>query len=337
MSESSSGKSRRAVENSPGVDGELPVEALRALSDVMREATLEVLWRQWAAVGGTVSARRRAASLVDPEALVLTSVALQSSEPRLTDVVGDWVFRNSDLLSVQRIRNLAAAYPEEVRSGLRGVARIALTEGRDHRWKVFTVEPANPAGELTRRLNKRRAVRVRVEEPAALMLRLRLAIGVGIKADVLTLLLTQEFGEWASVSGIAHATGYTVAAVRKAISDLAEARVIDAIAGTRAEYRARRHPWQGLLGVTAFPVWRDWHDRFLFATTFLAWVEEAEHRPLTSYVVASRGRDLVEAHPNAFHWSGDGDEEWSGKVVAAAGNPLLPAVGRLAGWMEENA
>ncbi len=303
----------------------------------MRGATLEVLWQQWAAVGGAVSARRRAASLVDPEALVLTSLALRSSEPRLTDVLGDWVLRNSDLLSVQRIRNLAGAYPEESRGGLGGVAQIALTEGRDHRWKALTLEAANPAAELSRRLNKRRAVRVRIGEPATLTLRLRLVFGVGIKADVLSLLLTQEFGEWVSVSGVARATGYTVAAVRKAIGDLSEARVIEAMAGTRAEYRVGRHAWQGLLGGAPFPIWRDWHDRFVFATTFLAWAEEVERRPLTSYVVASRGRDLIEAHPRAFRWSGERGDGWAARVVAAGGQPLLPAVSRLAAWMEENA
>jgi len=337
MSDSSSRKNKRGSGNPAGVDGALPTETLRALSDVMREATLKVVWQQWAAVGGMVSARGRAASLVDPEALVLTSLALRSSEPRLTDVLGDWVLRNSDLLSVQRIRNLSAAYPEEVRSGLGAIARIALTEGRDHRWKALDSDAVSPAAELARRLNKRRAARVRVGEPAALMLRLRLAFGVGIKADVLTLLLTQEFGEWASVAEVARATGYTVAAVRKAISDLAEARVIEAMAGTRVEYRASRPRWLGLLGATGFPVWRDWNDRFVFATTFLAWAEAAEGRPLTGYVVASRGRDLIEANPRAFRWSGDTDEGWAGRGEVPEGDLLLPAVGRLAAWIEENA
>jgi hypothetical protein len=151
---------------------------------------------------------------------------------------------------------------------------------------------------------------------------------------VLTLLLTSDAGEWASVAQMARATGYTVAAVRKAIGDLAESRLIDAIAGTRAEYRATRPRWQALLGMAALPGWRHWQERYVFVATFLAWAADAEHRHLTPYVFASRGRDLVEAHAAAFQWPGD--EDWPAQLMAIEENPLLPAIHRLAGWMEMN-
>jgi hypothetical protein len=332
-SEPISVKTKRPVPQPSSVGEESPVVTLAALADVLREAALEVVWRQWGAVGGAVSVKHRAESLVDPEALVLVSAALAPRELRLADVLSDWVLRNSDLLSVQRMRNLAGTYPAAVQARLAGIARIALVEGKDHRWKALVADAHHTQSDLPRRGNKPRASRVRVSEAAALMLRLRLAFGVGIKADLLTLLLTAETQAWTSVSMMASATSYTVAAVRKAVGDLTESRLVDARAGTRTEYSAARPRWQALLGITTLPSWRDWQGRFRFVVAFLAWADDAERRPLTSYVLASRGRDLIEAHPEAFRWSGD--EDWSAHLVATEPNVLVPAIHRLASWMDE--
>jgi hypothetical protein len=326
------GKAARKGAELP-LGSESGLATLRALGDVLRGATIDTVWRQWAAVGGTAATNRPAMSLVDPEALVLGSLSLATWEPRLADILSDWVVRNSDLLSVQRIRNLAVAYPAKIRDLLAEVARIARAEGKDHRWKPLAEQPSSGIG-LDRRTNKVRAVRVRVTQSAALMLRLRLAFGVGIKADVLTVLLTGDVGEWASVSRMAHATGYTVAAVRKAISDLAEARLIDSMAGTRTEYRAARPRWQALLGGGPMPAWRNWQERFVFVAAFFDWAADAERRPLTPFVLSTRGRELIEAHRAAFHWSGD--DEWAGQLMAVERDPLGTAVRRLATWMEEN-
>lgn len=336
MSESNSADRKRSNLLAKTADGESPSATLGALDQYLREATLEVLWRQWAAIGGAVSVTRRAASLVDPEALVLGSLSLVHEEPRLTDVMADWLALNSDLLSVQRMRNLARGYPRDVQARLGEAARIALVEGKDHRWKVLTSKARGTSDDFPRRGNKRRAVRVRVTEPASLMLRLRLALGVSIKADVLTMLLSADPGQWASVSALVLATGYTVAAVRKAIRDLAEARLIDSMVGTRTEYRAVRSRWQALLGVSALPQWRDWGERFRFGADFSEWVKNAKERPLTSYVVESRWRDLIAAHSAAFRWGTD-DADWADRVVTGDENALVPAIARLGSWMETNA
>jgi hypothetical protein len=112
-------------------------ETLDRLTATLADAALEVAWAQWAAMGSTASARRRAWSIVDPEALVLLSLALAGRERRLADLVHDWVAVASDLLSVQRIKNLATAYPAGTRLRLGAVARTALDRGKDFRWKAL--------------------------------------------------------------------------------------------------------------------------------------------------------------------------------------------------------
>jgi hypothetical protein len=272
--------------------------ALDELERALREATLNVIWRQWRSLGGMTSGRP-ATSLVDPEALVLTSLVLEPFELRLRDVVPDWAALNSDLLSVQRIRNLAARYPVAVQEQLAAFARIAFEEGKDHRWKPLVAAGGSAP---IRRRNKVRAIRVQPTEPAALLLRLRLAFGIGTKADLIGFLLGMEEGAWTSIGEIAAATHYTIAAVRTAIRDLADAHLVEELAGSRAEYRVSPSGWLALLELTELPRWRWWHERFAFVAAFLQWAGEARQRPLTLYSLESRGRELFEAHTTALRW-----------------------------------
>lgn len=299
------------------------------LSGALREVTMEVVWRQWSALGGMTSSRR-AKSLVDPEALVLMSLTLEPVEPRLGDLLADWAARNSDLLSVQRMRNLAERYPTAARERLGRFACIAYEEGKDHRWKRFCAAAAPP---LALRRNKARAVRAQLIEPAALMLRLRLAFGVGIKADLLGFLLGVDDNAWASVSTIATATGYTIAAVRKAARDLAEARFIEEIAGTRTEYHAPHANWRPLLGLGDVARWRAWDERFVFVAAFLDWEAEARQRPITPYLIESRGRDLLQAYAATFRWHRIWPSQLKDRRVAEP-DGFASAVRALVKWMK---
>lgn len=112
----------------------------------------------------------------------------------------------------------------------------------------------------------------------------RLGFGVGAKADVLGFLLGIT-GEWATVRDTTSATGYTVAAVRRAADDMAAARFVHATPGQPAAVRADPRAWSQVLGFTSGPpAWRSWQQRFAFVAAFLAWEQEAQRKPLTPYV-----------------------------------------------------
>jgi hypothetical protein len=314
-----------------GTEASQAREELRELTASLTKATVDIAWRQWSALGGTASVRQRATALVDPEALVLVSLALDAAEPRLTDLVADWMTRNSDLLSVQRMRNLAKGYPEETQARLGHLARIAYEDAKDHRWKSL-VRP--DAGALPRRRNKRRTVRAQPIEPAALVLRLRLAFGVGIKADLLAYLLGTDQEAAASIAVSAVATGYTVAAVRKAANDLVAARLIEAIMDAPTHYQAPRAAWRALLQVQDFAKWRAWSARFAFVVDFLDWASKTRDRPLTRYVLESAGRDLIDRHATAFRWH----QVWRlSQHDAASPGVFGEAVTALRNWMVREA
>ena len=113
----------------------------------------------------------------------------------------DWVARWSDLLSVQRTRNIARAFPDSVQPELRAIAVTAHERGKDFRWSpviqgsgararntdfvdVEALRPADASLPIG-------VSRLAVERDALLLLRFRMAFGVGACADALAYLLAR--------------------------------------------------------------------------------------------------------------------------------------------------
>ncbi|HST58046.1 MAG TPA: MarR family transcriptional regulator [Longimicrobium sp.] len=268
----------------------------------IREQTLRtgvaVAWAQWSALTTmAVPAGPRARSMVDPEALVLLSLAVRGREPRLDDLVLGWARAASSLLSVQRVLHLAEAFPPGVREGIGGFARAAADAG-DRRWRAHAAE--TEAGPAARR---KVAGAPRLAEAPALMLRLRAGFGVGTRADVLAFLLAQRGGE-ATVSTLSEATGYSGSAVRTAVEEMVLAGFVRRLEGSPTAYCADHRAWAGVLlfrptsspkGPDA-PPWRFWAAIFAFLADLEAWAAEAEAAEWSPYVASSRARDLVEDH-----------------------------------------
>jgi len=304
------------------------------MADTLRKAALSVLWRQWRAVGGQTAAKGTIQSIVDPEALVLLSLAMADDEPRLVDVLHDWTQLNADLLSVQRLKNLAPAYPTATAEHLAWLARLVTLEVKDQRWRSLCASESAKSWDPEIRTNKRRAIRVRADSPATLALRLRLGFGVGAKADVLTFLIGTS-GDGATIRDIAGATGYTVAAVRRAAGDMADAGLLHVTAEQPVEFRADAGAWGRVLGVgNEAPPWKHWQTRFGFLAAFLAWEEDARAKPVTAYVLGVKGRELLERHKPAF--DRDRVAVWSEHTTIHDGLAFVEeTVRKLAKWLVE--
>ncbi|MGI9037347.1 MAG: hypothetical protein ACR2GQ_00655 [Gemmatimonadota bacterium] len=297
--------------------------------DRLETALVELLWAQWAEVTAAASSRRRGRSLIDPEALVLTSLALRNRERRLWDMLGWCASETPRLLSVQRARNLVDAYPPPVRTALGGFAQLAVEEGADHRWRTLqTTDPETPP-----RASKLGSEPVRLIEDSTMWLRLRLGLGVGVKADLLAFLIACG-GAAFSVRDMAGATGYTTNAIRRAADELGEARVVRVIKGYPVEYHVDGRAWLDLLEVTDAPPWRYWHQVFSFATRVFALRHALLQREASRYVASSELRQLSGKHAQLFAWN---------RITAPAidvhpGEEFLDefgeAIGNLAGWVE---
>lgn len=274
----------------------MSIEIKKNLVRAVTESAIHAAWIQWGALGSRVTAARPARSMVDPEALVLLSLALRDHERRLWDVLAAWAAAGSTFLSVQRIKNLGASYPGRTAHRLAEFARIAVHEGGDHRWRTLAGARSGPP----RRAQSLARTGAGEWPTAALLLRLRLGIGVGLHADVLAFLLAQQ-GAWASARQIADATGYTVYAIRRTADRMAEARLIESTARKPVEFRADASAWSGVLGVQERVVpWGHWHQAYAFIAELVALADDGQLKAPTPYLLSSRLRDLVSKHRDAF-------------------------------------
>lgn len=277
----------------------VPNTIIRRIREQTLRTSTDVAWAQWSALAAiAVPAGTRVRAMVDPEALVLLSLALRGREPRLDELVLGWTRAASPLLSVQRITSLAEAFPPFVHDALAEFARAAADAG-DRRWRPHAAEPAEPV----RAPRRRPPVVPRLAEATALLLRLRAGFGVGTKADLLAFLLSLRGAE-APVSVIAAATGYSGRAIRTAAEEMVLAGFLKRLEGSPANYCADHRAWGGplhLRGVSStrgpdVPPWRYWSLVFAFLADVLAWAADAQAEEWSAYLASSRARDLVQDH-----------------------------------------
>jgi len=270
---------------------------------------LEVVWRQWHTVGAAAGVTKPATSLVDPEALVLMTLALLDDEPRLADILHDWMRLNSRSISTQRIGNLSEELPTSTQRALGMLASQVVSIAKDARWRaVATHYLADGTMPPMKSSPKSRAVEHAFDLAPALLLKLRLGLGVGVKADALGFLLGTG-GAWASIPVIAAAIGYTSAGIRRAVDDLADAHFVAALSGLdsllddggQAVYVASHDEWRALLRIEGpFPPWRSWAERFRFVASFLDWEAGLQGRAPGEYALAVEARRLFESQRAAF-------------------------------------
>ena len=155
-------------------------ERIDEIASAAREAAVEAVWRQWSLLGAPVTgANPTPRSVIDPEALLLLSASMRSTERRLDDVLAWWAAAGSTLVSVQRTTTLLRRFPPAVRTGMAPFAAAAVEAG-DGRWVALS--RAADEGTLTSR--GKRGGEPRLIPYPALMLRLRAGFGVGVKAEV---------------------------------------------------------------------------------------------------------------------------------------------------------
>ncbi|MFQ6046616.1 MAG: hypothetical protein ACE5PT_09735 [Gemmatimonadales bacterium] len=265
----------------------------------VRDALVTLLWRQWSAIGGAASAQP-ARSQVDPEALILGSLGLESAEPRLWVVMRDWLREGTRLLSVQRLENTCRLFDESIKSHLGRVAWVAVHEAMDARWRRLAkgVEPPSSDGA------RRRSRGVALDAPAALILRLRSAFGVGVKADVLAFLLGRS-AEPSRTALIVRATAYTQPSVFRALKELVAAGLVNASRSAPAEYWVDVAPWRRFLRLAErAPPWCYWSDVIAYGLRFLGWAAARSERPATDYALGALWRSLAEEGESVFTLTG---------------------------------
>ncbi len=267
----------------------------RSLSE-LRDVAVDVLWRQWQAVGGSAASREDWHSIVDPESIVLATLFLAPREPRLTDILFSWVNLHAPLLSAQRLKNLQRDYPPEVAERVATFVAQARTLQKNPRWR--SMSPLQRVHETRPEPAVRRAAAEIPHGNATLMLRLRTALGVGVKADVLAVLLGCARPH--TVAELAETLGYTKVGVRAAVEDLDRAAFIFSNEGRPTAYSAPSDAWQTLLQFDRRVDWAPWHHWYALVVDLAVWYGNAERKNISDYALDVGLRDCLKKHPAFF-------------------------------------
>jgi hypothetical protein len=265
------------------------------VSKELRAATVDALWRQWSTLGASAASAAGAQAVIDPEAAVLASLCFVDDEPRLADVVAQWSLLNGAILSVQRIKNLSAAFPGAA-TGLAEFAQLMSDEGNDARWKSL-VQADVPA--LAYRHGRSRTVRVPFERPPCLLLRLRVLFGVGVKADAVAFLLSQRRPNvYIDPIVIARAIAYDVASVRRVLTALADAGWLYHASDAPSGFSSEGSALEQFVGAT-IPAWRYCAGLFSMVVDLLALTDRVPPRA-TDYAMDTALEQFLDAHRLVF-------------------------------------
>lgn len=310
----------------------------REIRDTAAAAAVNVAWSQWTKLGspGRPVSSEVSTRIVDPEALILLSIAFESHEHRLRDLIRWWASVGSGLTSVQRMRALSGRFPPRSATDFGTFSRWAWESGF-HPWKTHAVPP--PAGSAPERPLK--GGELHLVDPASVMVRMRAAFGVGVKADVLCLLLGLQ-GRAVSLPFIERALGYTQAGLRKAVKEIVLSALVNEVRERPATYSVRHERWTGLLepypggnvNEERLPVWALWTALFPFLISAHELAEGVVTGGDSEHVAASRARDLAEQTLPAWEFHGievPRFDRYPGREFASA---MLAATRATGAWME---
>ncbi len=271
-------------------------KAVVASTDRLIVAAVRCAWSQWASIGAlTLGVRQVDNEIVDIEALLLGSLGLARREPRLRTLATDWTMRNSELVSIARLRALLEGPFAGAESGVGELAHLVSTEGGDARWRALV-----PGGGVRSarvgpaKQRERKAMPPRWRDARTLLLQLRRGFGVGMKADLLSILIGSR-GAWMDVSTLCDLSQYSVAGVRRAADDMANAGLIETSSGHSRAFRANVSAWTTLLPSIGLPIWRRRADGFAFVLRWQGYVhgKSASHDSEMS-VAISFGKQMTD-------------------------------------------
>jgi hypothetical protein len=262
------------------------------------EAALQLLWRQWSALGVAGVVRDDGNEIIDPEALLLITTVFSRYEARLFDEVLDWLRLNGNRLNLQRLRNLHEAWPAADLNVLGAMADVLGGRSSLHKWaaldstkrqppdspaqSLFTSAQGmpmpvfgKPDADFARHGLLRATPKLRgmsrapsPDTPANFLFKLRALFGLSARADILAWLLSTESGHPAE---IARRTGWFSKTVQVTLNEMEFSGHVRSRRAQRKKYFwVQREEWRFLLtwqDAGSFPRWVNWAPIFSAVTT----------------------------------------------------------------------
>lgn len=261
----------------------------------LHRSVVELLWRQWSALGVAGQAAPAGNAVVDPEALLLFSSVFARRDARLFDEITDWLRQNGEWINLLRLARLQGEHGLGDATVLGAWAEHLAGSSSHAKWKVLARKqpPAEPPvplfphlpppgrtddvflrwGWLRAPLESRGLSKApRPQHPASFLLKLRALFGMQSRAEVLAWLLAHDSGHPAQ---IARETGYFRGSVQNVLNELELSGHVHATRGGREKrFSAPREHWRFLLTWPSggreldFPRWVPWAVLFTLLRRF---------------------------------------------------------------------
>lgn len=252
-----------------------------------QDRLLELLWRQWTALGVAGQGNSWTRTPLDPEALLLISCTVARRDPRLFDAMLDWLQVNGRYVNVHRLQRMLTTLPFAGAAAFAAVAGAIRTTNQTTKWErsskrvlarkaqagepLFVMADGQPLpvvrepdprflahGFLRDQYRPRHvATLFRREMTANLLLRLRAFLGVNARCEILAYLLVNRRG---SPRAMALACGYYPATVTKALAEMGDSGYVAShVEGRHRHYTLIPEAWRPLLmGKESAPSWITW-------------------------------------------------------------------------------
>ena len=292
---------------------------ISALRERLTSSLLDFAWDEWAQMGVSAAPPPPRRWAEDPEALLLLTLEVARSDPRLFDEVLDWLVHNDPLVSTRRLRSLCedredrrlagaamewvtrqvrprstprgggieASEPEPLFRDAAGAALPTLRPDPVFLAYGLVRPPAEPSG---------KSLDPDLRAPINFAFRLRHLLGVGTRAEAVRYLLTADI-ESAAVADVAASSGYAKRNIQEALSSLHAAGAASvATAGGEQRFAVDRSRWAFLLDldIKALPIYRDWPDLLGALCQILRWLMRTDLESLSAYLRASQAADLLD-------------------------------------------
>jgi hypothetical protein len=293
---------------------------MTSISEIREEVSqglLDFAWRQWAQVGVSATVGGADQWAVDPEALILFTIGIARRDPRLFDEMLDWMALNQELLSAQRLRNLAIKFP--LPAGL--VAAVMAWTRQTVPMSVLVSDQGGPVQErepvfspdVLAFVSQQDPVFAQhgfIRPPAArtgkshepnpalpvnLSFRLRHLFGPGGRSEAMRTLLTWPDGSL-DAARIADEAGFAKRNISDVLTSLAASGVIKATwAGNERRFTAYRERWTLLLDPAklGMPSFVSWVHLLPAALQITKWLDEKAGTAESEYFIASQARTLM--------------------------------------------
>lgn len=257
------------------------------------EAVLDLLWKQWTALGipGHATALKLN-TVLDPEAMLVFSAGFARYDQRLYDLILDWLQVHSSQINIQRLKALQAKSEWKDSASL-GYMAVVTAEADPIRWKkpaadgkpddaafpvgLFLDGDGRPERFVPRRdvlalqygfvRNVRRSTQKTPASlprtPSTLLLRMRGLLGISARAETLLVLLTSP---QCKVQDIVERSGFIWKSIQDVLTELTLGGFVSALDGVsrgKLYYLSEPENIRRVFGVRqgcTFPNWLNIYD-----------------------------------------------------------------------------